>query len=397
MEKEQALSGMRVLDLTHYIAGPYCTKMLADYGADVVKVERPGWGDAARSLGPFLNDEPHPERSGLFLYLNTNKKSITLNLKSAAGVKILKELLKQSDILVENFSPRVMPGLGLDYNTLKRINPGLVMTSISNFGQTGPYRDYKATDLNIWGLSGILYECGEPNREPLKMGNNVSEYVAGLYAALTTLSAVYYRDEGGAGQHIDVPIWECFHTMQPSMTLVYSYAGFIRKRAGVRFPWGILPCRDGFIGFFLPTQVHWESLCALMEMPELREKPEYETPMLREERREEVTAIIVNWLKDKRMDDVFHAAQELRLPLTIVPNPEQLLDTPQHKERKYFVKIDHPETGKLTYPGAPFRLSETPWYAGRAPLLGEHNREIYCDRLGYSKDDLVKLKEEGVI
>ncbi len=199
VKQERALSGVRVLDLTHYIAGPYCTKMLSDYGADVVKVERPGLGDAARSLGPFLNDEPHPEKSGLFLYLNTNKKSITLNLKSATGVSILKELVKQSDILVENFSPRVMPSLGLDYKTLKKINPGLVMTSISNFGQTGPYRDYKATDLNIWGLSGILYECGEPNREPLKMGNNVSEYVAGLYAALTTLSALYYRDEGRRG------------------------------------------------------------------------------------------------------------------------------------------------------------------------------------------------------
>ena len=395
--KEHALSGTRVLDLTHYIAGPFCTKMLADYGAEVVKVERPGWGDAARRMGPFLNDEPHPERSGLFLYLNTNKKSITLNLKSAAGVKIFKELVKHADILVENFSPRVMPSLGLDYETLKKVNPKLVMTSISNFGQTGPYRDYRATDLNIWGLSGIMYELGEPDREPLRIGNNVSEYVAGLYGALVSLAALYYCDETGKGQHLDVSILETFHTMQPSMTVVYSYAGFIRKRAGIRFPWGILPCKDGYVGFYLPTQTHWESLCALMEMPELREKPEYETPMMREERREEITAIIVSWLKDKLMEDVFHAAQELRLPLTIVPNPEQLLNTPQHKAREYFVQIEHPETGVLTYPGAPFKLSETPWRAGQAPLLGEHNEEIYGKQLGYSKEDLVKLKEGGVI
>jgi crotonobetainyl-CoA:carnitine CoA-transferase CaiB-like acyl-CoA transferase len=395
--KEHALSGTRVLDLTHYIAGPFCTKMLADYGAEVVKVERPGWGDAARRMGPSLNDEPHPERSGLFLYLNTNKKSITLNLKSAAGVKIFKELVKHADILVENFSPRVMPSLGLDYETLKKVNPKLVMTSISNFGQTGPYRDYRATDLNIWGLSGIMYELGEPDREPLRIGNNVSEYVAGLYGALVSLAALYYCDETGKGQHLDVSILETFHTMQPSMTVVYSYAGFIRKRAGIRFPWGILPCKDGYVGFYLPTQTHWESLCALMEMPELREKPEYETPMMREERREEITAIIVSWLKDKLMEDVFHAAQELRLPLTIVPNPEQLLNTPQHKAREYFVQIEHPETGVLTYPGAPFKLSETPWRAGQAPLLGEHNEEIYGKQLGYSKEDLVKLKEGGVI
>ena len=151
------------------------------------------------------------------------------------------------------------------------------------------------------------------------------------------------------------------------------------------------------MGFFFPTQTHWESLCALLGMPELRDKPEYETPMMREEHREEITAIIVSWLKGKRMEDVFHAAQELRLPLTIVPNMEQVLDMTQHKAREYFAKIDHPVTGTLTYPGAPFKLSETPWQAGHAPLLGGHNQEIYCGRLGYSKEALIKLKEEGVI
>lgn len=394
---DQALSSGRVLDLTHCIAGPYCTKILADYGADVVKVERPVVGDPARSMGPFPGDNPDVESSGLFLYLNTSKKSITLNLKSAAGVEILKELLKGVDIVVENFSPRVMPGLGLDYQTLKEINPGLVMVSISNFGQTGPYRDCKATDLTIWGLSGILYELGDPDREPLKMGSNVSEYVAGLYGALIALSALYYRDETGIGQHVDVSVLEAFHTMQPSMTLVFSMAGFVRQRAGIHFPWGILPCDDGYIGFFLPTQTHWESLCVLLEMPELIDKPEYETPMMREERRDEITAIIVSWLKGKRMEDVFHAAQELRLPLTMVPNTEQLFDMPQHKARGYFVDIDHPVGGKLTYPGAPFRLGETAWQAGRAPLLGEHNEEIYCGRLGYSREYFAKLSEDGII
>ncbi len=394
---DQALSGGRVLDLTHCIAGPYCTKILADYGADVVKVERPGVGDPARSMGPFPGDNPDIESSGLFLYLSTNKKSITLNLKSAAGVEILKELVKGVDIVVENFSPRVMPGLGLDYQTLKEINPGLVMVSISNFGQTGPYRDCKATDLTVWGLSGILYELGDPDREPLKMGSNVSEYVAGLYGALVALSALYYRDETGIGQHVDVSVLEAFHTMQPSMTLVFSMAGFIRQRAGIHFPWGILPCDDGYIGFFLPTQTHWESLCVLLEMPELIDRPEYETPMMREERRDEITAIIVSWLKGKRMEDVFHAAQELRLPLTMVPNTEQLFDMPQHKARGYFVDIDHPVGGKLTYPGAPFRLEETAWQAGRAPLLGEHNEEIYCGRLGYSREHFAKLSGDGII
>src|SRR4030042_2081235 len=254
VKREQALSGMTVLDLTHHLAGLYVTKMLADYGAEVIKIEKPGSGDPARSMGPFPKDEPHSEKSGLFLYLNTNKKSITLNRKSATGAGMFKSMVGKADAVVENFSPRVMPGLGLDYPTLKEINPDLVMTSISGFGQTGPYRDYKAADLNIWGLSGIQYELGERARPPLRIGNNGSENVAGLYGALATLSALYYRDGIGAGQYVDISILEAFHTMQPSMTGGYSYAGFIRQRAGIRFPWGILPCKDGYIGFYLTTQ-----------------------------------------------------------------------------------------------------------------------------------------------
>lgn len=394
---ERPLSGTRVLDLTSHISGPYCTKMLADFGAEVIKVERPGIGDPARMTGPFRHDKPDPEGGGLFLYLNTNKKSITLDLESAAGVNIVKELIPQMDVVIENFSPRMMSSLGLDYATLKSLNPGLVMTSISPFGQTGPYRDYSATDLTIWGLSGILYELGEADREPLKMGANVSEYVAGLYGCLVTLAALYYRDDTGTGQHVDLSSLEAFHTMQPSMTLVFSYAGFIRKRSGIHFPWGILPCEDGYIGFYLPTQGHWELLCTLLEMPELRDKPEYETPMMREERRDEITALIVSWLRGKRMEAVFHAAQELRLPLTIVPNVRQVLELEQHKERGFFAEIDHPVAGRLTYAGAPFKLTETPWQAGRAPLLGEHNEEIYCQRLSRTNDDLSRMAEQGVI
>jgi len=394
---EQALSGCRVLDLTHHVSGPYCTKILADYGAEVVKVERPGTGDAARTMGPFPGDVPDAEKSGLFLYLNTNKKGITLDLKTAAGAAILKELAGRADILVENFSPGVMRDLGLDYETLRKDNPRLVVVSISNFGQTGPYRDFKATDLTIWGLSGILYECGEPDREPLKMGANVSEYVAGLYAALVALAAFHRSAETGRGQHVDVSMWEAMHTMQPSMTLVYSYAGFVRRRAGIHFPWGILPCDDGYIGFLLPTQAQWESLCLLLGMPELRDKPEYETPLDREERRDEITAIIRSWLRGRRMEDVFHAAQELRMPLTMVPNPQQMFETPQHKERAYFADVEHPAAGTLTYPGAPFKLDRTPWRAGRAPLLGEHNEDICRRWLGYGEDRLAELQEQGMI
>ena len=176
---EQALSDIKVLDLTHHIAGPYCTKLLADYGADVLKVEKPGSGDPTRKMGPFLGDEPHPDKSSLFLHLNTSKRGITLDLKTQTGKKIFRQLVKDVDILVENFSPGVMPSLGLDYKELEKITPKLVMTSISNFGQTGPYRDFKASELIIYGMGGAMNETGMFDRYPLKKAGNVVQYQVG--------------------------------------------------------------------------------------------------------------------------------------------------------------------------------------------------------------------------
>lgn len=393
-----ALDGIKVLELCNGIAASYCTKILADYGADVIKVETPGLGDPIRSVGPFPGDKPELETSGLFLYLNTNKKSITLNLKSPTGASIFKDLVKQVDAVVESFSPKVMPSLGLDYQTLKNINPHLVMTSISGFGQTGPYREYKATDLITWALSGILYGSGDAEREPLRIGPDETEYVTGFYGVLATLAALYFRDEAGVGQDLDVSAWEAFHTTEPWMALLHSQLeGLIRKRRGLHWPFGLLPCQDGYVTFYIATQAHWESLCVLMEMPELRDKPGYETPMQRDDHAEEITSIVTSWLKNKQMEEVSHAAQELRLPWTPVPDMSQIMDMAQHKARGYFVDIDHPVAGKLTYPGALFKLSETPWRAGRAPLLGEHNQEIYCGRLSYSKEHLVSLREQGII
>ena len=185
---EQALNGIKVLDLTHYIAGPFCTKLLADYGADIIKVERPETGDGARRVGPFPGDLPDPEKSGLFLYLNTNKRGITLNLKTKSGVDIFKELVKKTDILVESFSPRVMPGLGLDYQTLKKIKPNLVMASISNFGQSGPYRDWKASEIVLYAMSGLMSVKGDPDREPLKHALYIFQYFTGKVTSLVLLA-----------------------------------------------------------------------------------------------------------------------------------------------------------------------------------------------------------------
>lgn len=404
---EQALSDVKVLDLTWHIAGPYCTKLLADYGAEVIKVEKPGEGDPARRMAPFFKDDPHPEKSGLFLHLNTNKKGITLNLKSAKGKKILKELAKDADILVESFRPHVMPSLGLDYETLEQINPKLLMTSISSFGQTGPYRDFKASEIVEYAMGGEMYSTGTAGREPLKLGGNVTQYQAGTVAAVSIMGGLYAARSQGVGQHIDVSIMET----QAGSTdrriiylLAYACAGVITTRwppprEAVRMmilPQGVYPCKDGFVNTLSLPQ-WWPRYLEAMEMPELKDDPRFQN-IFSAEAGMEFDAIWYSWLADRTKDELFEIFRKANIASAPVNSPEDILRNPHLKAREYFTEIDHPETGKVTYPGAPIHMMETPSKARYpAPLLGQHNKEIYCDRLGYTREDLVKLRESGII
>ncbi len=404
---EQALSDVKVLDLTWHIAGPYCTKLLADYGAEVIKVEKPGEGEPARRMGPFFKDDPHPEKSGLFLHLNTNKKGITLNLKSAKGKNILKELVKDADILVESFRPHVMPSLGLDYETLEQINPKLLMTSISSFGQTGPYRDFKASEIVEYAMGGEMYSTGTAGREPLKLGGNVTQYQAGTVAAVSTMGGLFSAQSQGVGQHVDVSIMET----QAGSTdrriiylLGYACAGVITTRwppprDAVRMmilPQGVYPCKDGFVNTLSLPQ-WWPRYLEAMEMPELKDDPRFQN-IFSAEAGMEFDAIWYSWLADRTKDELFEIFRRANIASAPVNSPEDILSNPHLKAREYFTEIDHPETGKVTYPGAPIHMMETPSKARYpAPLLGQHNKEIYCDRLGYTREDLVKLRESGII
>ena len=224
-----ALEGVSVLDLTHRIAGSYCTKLLADFGADVVKIERPG-GDPGRLTGPFLNDDADPEKSLPFSYLNTNKLSVTLNFKHPEGIEILRSLVRECDILVENFAPRVMSSLGLDYNSLRQENPRLIMVSISNFGQTGPYRDFKAADIVEYALGGLMYIFGAYDREPLKHAFNQAQFKAGTDAASAALMALYHQRMTGEGQHVDVSIQEAVASGLRDVVNNFTYTGAVRRR-----------------------------------------------------------------------------------------------------------------------------------------------------------------------
>jgi len=404
---DQALSDVKVLDLTWHIAGPYCTKLLADYGADVIKVERPGEGDPARRIGPFFHDDPDPEKSGLFLHLNTNKRGITLNLKSATGKKIVKELVRDVDILVESFSPRVMPALGLDYETLEQINPKLVMVSISSFGQTGPYRDFKASEIIEYAMGGEMYSTGTAGREPLKLGGNVIQYQAGTIAAVATMGALYGADLQEEGQHVDVSVME---TQAGSADrriiylLGYACAGVITTRwppprEAVRMvilPQGVYPCKDGFINTLSLPQ-WWPRYLHALGMPELKDDPRFQN-IFSAEAGMEFDAIWYSWLADHTKDELFETFLEAQIASAPVNSPEDLVNNPHLREREYFTEIDHPATGRVLYPGAPVRLTESPWQVRRpAPLLGQHNEEVYCDQLGYSSEELVKLRESGGI
>jgi CoA:oxalate CoA-transferase len=396
---EQALSHLKVLDLTHYVAGPYCTKLLAGFGAEVIKIERPGTGDRLRSMGPFYRNEPHPECSIPFLWLNTGKKSVTLNLKHETGKELFRTLVRGVDVVIENFSPRVMPGLDLHYDTLRPINPRLIMCSISNFGQTGPYRDYRAEEIVEYALSGLMYLTGDRARPPLASGPAIAQYTGGMAAYIATLMACYHRAVRGLGQHVDVSIHEaCLDNIEVAL-VEYLHHGVIATRKNDRHtlvPWELYPCQDGYAAIIGGPIRHWLPGADLFEEPRLLDK-KYRHMADRMAFRDEVEALLQAWAAKQKKKDIYHAGQARRLAFGFLASIEEAFDSPQHKAREYFVEIDHPIVGKQRYCGAPFRLLETPWRSMRAPLLGEHNTEIYGDLLRYSLEDIQRLSEEGVI
>ncbi|MDO8671573.1 MAG: CoA transferase, partial [Dehalococcoidia bacterium] len=303
---------------------------------------------------------------------------------------------KQADVVVEDFSPGVMSGIGLGYADLELIKPDLIMTSITYFGQTGPYREFKGHDMIGLALGGLMYITGLPDREPLKAGGSQAGLQAGINAAVATLTALYCRDLTGIGQHVDVSVVECIASIMESATLMYSYNGWTKHRTGARHSWAypstILPCKDGYV------HVHgsndWEIISSFMDEPRLLD------PKLREgpaRSGDDFDALAMPWLKQRTKQEIFESAQLWRLPFAMVCAVDEICDDPQFKARDFFVEVDHPEAGPLAYPGAPFRMTETPWRCGRAPLLGEHNTEVFGTRLGLTHEDLVRLKELGVI
>ncbi len=395
-----ALDGVSVLDLTHCIAGPYCTRLLAGFGADVLKIEPPG-GELGRRMAPFFHDEPGPDTSLPFAYLNAGKRSLTLNLKSEEGRGILLSLLPETDVLVENFAPRVMPSLGLDYASLREIAPHLVMVSISNFGQTGPYRDYKATDIVEYALGGLMYIFGAYNREPLKHAFNQAQFKAGTDAASATLMALYHQRMTGRGQHVDVSIQEAVASGLRDVVNNYTYTGAIRRRQP-NHSGDLQRIRATADGYLLPNPglgggLNWDSFVEFLDLPDL-DDDRFRTPSARLANAEELGRILDEYFIRQNKYDMFYGSHERRFIFGVIQSPEEALNDPQFVHRGYFVEHEHPAMGRLKFPGAPFIMESTPWGTGNpAPSAGQHSSQVLGQRLGYTAAQQAQLRSQGVI
>ena len=396
---KQPLSHIKVVDLTQRGAGPYCTKLMAGFGADVVKAEPPETGDPQRAVGPFFQDRPGRERSIPFLWLNTGKQSVTLNLQAGRGVELLKRLVADADVLVENFAPGTMAELGLAYETLQQANPRLVMTSLSNFGQTGPYRDYLAEESQSYALSGLMYETGHPDQPPLAAGPAVAQYSAALVAYTATLTALFLRHQTGRGQHVDVSVQEAaLVNIEMSLTNCLQ-SGKVRKRSGdrhVMVPWEMYPCADGEAAVVGGPIRHWDRAAEIFDEPRMF-ADKFRHCRQRIEHRQEFEALLAPCVRKMTGEELFQAGQQRRLGFACLRTLEEALQSPQHQARGLFEQIKHPEVGAHGYVGAPFKLSATPWRSARAPLLGEHNQAVYGERLGCTADEMERLRAEGII
>ncbi|MBM4406875.1 MAG: CoA transferase [Chloroflexi bacterium] len=400
----QSLSGLTVLDLTWGIAGPYCSKVLAGLGAEVIKVERPSGGDPSRSAGPFVSDQPSLETGVLHLDLNQGKKSLTLNLKSAVGRDIVRSLAATADIFLESFHPGVVQRLGLDFDAVRRANRRITYLSLSNYGQDGPYRDYKTSDMLLFGGAGEMNSTGLPERTPIRLGNYTQQYQSGNMAAAAALIAYYGTRDGSDGQYIDMSLYETTaSSVDRRMQYMVSYAytgrpGQRRDSVYSHYPTGNYPCKDGFYDIFGGPQF-FTRILDMMGMPEVAKDPRFSTPkdLVDVVRKDEFDSIFLPWVTQKTMRELLKLSQQYSVYAAPIFTPKDVYEDEHMKARGFFLEVDHPVVGKALLPGEPAKMSATPYQVHPAPTLGRHNEEILVGRLGYSRHDTVALRQAGVI
>ncbi|MFC1971759.1 CaiB/BaiF CoA transferase family protein, partial [Chloroflexota bacterium] len=409
------LGSCRVLDLTNERAF-LCGKILGDFGADVIKIEPPG-GEPGRNTGPFYQDIIDPEKSLSWFALNTSKRGITLNIETDEGRQILKRLVKTADFVIESFEPGYMDSLGLGYPVLEEINLRIIMTSISPFGQTGPYAHYKASDMTLTAMGGFMYTCGEPDPGSIyRISVPQSYLVASLHGAMGSMMAYYYRETSGEGQHLDISIQEATIYLAanvPELWDTYKVNGnrggfgLVRPRPDPLGPlvtrW-VYPCKDGYVNLMVGGGSQHglvKSMIALLELAEQEgmagdlkdyDWSSYDSTKITQEEVHRIEKVLMSFIRTKTKQELYDAAVEKSIILVPLQSVKDILESPQLAARDYFVQVYHPELGEtITYPGAPVKLSEAPWkISRRAPLIGEHNSEIYEQELGVSLEQLAK-------
>ena len=411
------LSCYRVLDLTNE-RGFICGRALSDLGADVIKIERPG-GDPARSIGPYYRDTVHPEKSLYWFAFNGNKRSITLDIETADGQEILKKLVKTADVLIESFEPGYMDTQGLGYSVLSQINPMMVMTSISSFGQKGPYREYKASEIVLWALSGMMYMVGDPDRPPLLSSYPHAYLFGAMQGAIGTVVALYQREMIGRGQQVDASaqmslVWTTGLEVQGTWELfrqIFKREGRMRLRTGTGVRTPILwRCKDGDVGFFMLLGVNFiKANTALVEWIEsdgmdsgIMGQIDWKKmgwDEITEDVACQINAILTKFFSRHTKQELYEGAIKRGIQIVPALTAKETREFPQLAARGYWVEIEHPELETtITYPGGFIKSTEmTCGIRRRAPLIGEHNEEIYMKELGLSAEELTVLKQSGII
>ncbi|MFH1381814.1 MAG: CoA transferase [Chloroflexota bacterium] len=381
----QTLDGIKVLDWAELAAGPYCAKMLADLGAETVKIEKPGVGDPARYRGPFVHNEANPENSLLFLYLNTNKRGITLDVESPAEREKFLKLVAWADIIIEDHSPQMLQQLKLTYADLQKVNPKLVMTSITPFGQTGPYRDYKAYPINTYhaGGWGYISPFVAGTERPIIPGGLFTECACGLTAGVATLAAFYHQRATGLGQQVDVSKQEAILSFVRVQADRYPNEGSVQSRLDpIKGASGVFDCQDGFVTLVTVQAHEWQNLFKFISNGDVTKFGKYADETYRQQHLPEITQLVADWLRNHNRFEVYHQGQAAGCPMAPVTTAKDVAESPQLKARQFFAEATHPVAGKLAYPGVAYALSATPFVMRRtAPSLGQHNEEIFSQPL----------------
>ena len=391
------LDGIKVLDLTRVLAGPYATMLLGDLGAEVIKIEQPGTGDESRNFGPFKNGF-----SLYFMSVNRGKRSITLNLKTERGQAIFKQLLAYTDIVVENFRPGTMQKLGLDYDTLKAEHPSLIYAACSGFGQTGPYAQQGAYDMIIQGMGGIISITGEPEGPPVRVGTSISDITAALFTTIGVLSALHHRSQTGKGQFVDVAMLDSLVAVLENAVVRYFATGEAPKPLGARHP-AITPFEafasaDGHVIIALGNDTLWAKFCEHVNRQNLISDARFRTNADRTENHAELFPILSEIMSQRTTDDWIDTLGKIGVPCGPINAMDKVVSHPQVQAREMITRVAHHITGAVEVPGVPIKLSETPGNVDTpAPSLGEHTTEILTDILKMSPDEVANLKQDGVI